>query len=245
MDLATDSSDPPRRTCSPEVSTRPNPFDDSDVASRKRRRTSLSGSPARSIDGSDPLHHDIGSTDSPSADDETDNAMNIDNRPPTPKTPEQQTLSAHQVPDPPSSKVTINLRRNTQTSGSVPKSPAVPSVTLDAESTEQQDTRRDSVHAELGTMQADSRGSPSSSLSSGSPAVELVTIPDDDDDNLFGAPVEDITLDGQDRYLPDPTDKFPYHEPHEFRHDTVMRLVQYLSQSALLPKPLSCGKLCT
>lgn len=231
MDLTTDSSDPPRRTSSPEVSTRPNPFDDSDVASRKRRRTSLSGSPSRSVDGSDPLRHDIEPTDTPSVDDEaSDNAMNIDNRPMTPKTPEQQTASAHHVQDPPSSKVTINLRKNTQANSSLPDSPSIPIATFDVDSINQQDTPGDEAVA----MQADSRGSPSSSLSSGSPPVELVTVTDNDDDNLFDAPVEDITLGEQGRHFPDPMDRFPYHEAQEQHLDTLMRLVQYLTQSMLI-----------
>lgn len=240
MDLKTDSSDPPRRTTSPEVSTRPNPFDDSDVASRKRRRTSLSGSPSRSVNGSDPLRHALEPTDSPSVDDEaSDGAMNIDNRPMAPKTPEQQTASGHQNQDPPSSKMTINLRKITEADGSLPDSPSasVPMATVDVDNSNQQDTHNGPTFADMGPIDAES--SPPSSLSSGSPPVELVTIPDNDDDNIFDAPVEDITLGGQERYYPDPTDRFPYHDMHEHRLDTVIRLVQYIAQSTSLPSHLS------
>lgn len=241
MDLKTDSSDPPRRTTSPEVSTRPNPFDDSDVASRKRRRTSLSGSPTRSVDGSDPLRHALEPTKSPSVDDEaSDGAMNIDNRSTTPKTPEQQTASGHQNQDPSSSKMTINLRKTAQADGALPDSPSaasVPMAPVDVDNDNQQDTQNGPTFADMGPIDVGS--SPPSSLSSGSPPVELVTVPDNGNNNIFDAPVEDITLGGQDRYFPDPTDRFPYHDVHEHRLDTVIRLCQYIAQSMSFPRHLS------
>ena len=232
MDFTTNALvDSSRRTASPEVSTRPNPFDDSEVASRKRRRTSLSGSPSRSVDGSDPLRHDMeASTDNPNVDEaSSDNAMSIDNRPATPQTPENQTMSDANVQEPPSSKVTINLRRTTQADNPPSPSPSLQTTTLNGGSIDSQHMTQ--AQAETVVMKADSRSSRSSSLSSGSPPIELVTALDNEDDNVLDTPVESISLDGTHLYMLDPIENFPYHEVHEHRQDTVLRLVQYITQS--------------
>ncbi|KAK7213608.1 hypothetical protein V2G26_020786 [Clonostachys chloroleuca] len=82
MDQAGDSPDPLQRAGSSEPSsTRPNPFDDSDIASRKRRRTSQSGSPSRSVDGTDAELDNASSGNSATLDGDheaTSNLMNLE-----------------------------------------------------------------------------------------------------------------------------------------------------------------------
>lgn len=172
----------------------------------------------------------------PSVEDEaSDNAMNIDNRPTTPQTPEQQLIPEQHSPEPPSSRVTINLRKTPRDDSAIPLSPSVPAASFEAEEQNQHMTGTNPSSNEIGQVETGSRGSPSSTLSSRSPPVELVAIQDSEDDMSLGPPIEEVSMDGRDQYLMDPTDEFPYHEPHEHRYETVQRLVQYIAQSMFLP----------
>lgn len=236
MDSTTEPPNPPHHTNSPEAnSTRPNPFDDSDVASRKRRRTSLSGSPARSLGGSHSPRDEPTSITPPNADDDTsDNAMNIDNQPTAPKTPERRSNSRRSTPNPPSSKVTINLRNNNPDGNVDSPSPSVPTGSLESNATAQQEATSFEPRVVVDSLPTASQSSRStSSLSSGSPPVELVTVPDTDneDDILVVDPIDGVQAVGREQNVLDPTENFPYHEAHEHRSDTVQRLVHYISQS--------------
>ncbi|KAK3295943.1 uncharacterized protein B0H64DRAFT_417531 [Chaetomium fimeti] len=97
-----------RAVSSEPCSTRPNPFEDNDLSSRKRRRTSLaSDSRSRSVET-------IGSSPSPpvaatsAIELRSDSAMKIDSDLAIPATPERQQPAAEPASEPRSSRVTIN-----------------------------------------------------------------------------------------------------------------------------------------
>ncbi|CAH0043178.1 unnamed protein product [Clonostachys solani] len=225
MDQAGDSPDPLQRAGSSEPSsTRPNPFDDSDIASRKRRRTSQSGSPSRSVDGTDAELDNASSGNSATLDGDheaTSNIMNVDGE------MVNSTMSSQQ-PDPPSlpsstseptsSKVTINLRSPPQEQDhNILPSPSNPiSYSKDG----------------VGHEADDSPGpAKSNSSKSASPPMELVQIPDAEDDVLAGRSIDEVTIIGQTAIAIDPTDQFPYHDSQEYRYETIQRLVHYIATS--------------
>lgn len=223
MDPATESADPPQRASSSEPSsTRPNPFDDSYIASRKRRRTS------RSVDSPNQLSDNSSPSATLDGDDRqlSDTAVKMDSDPATPKTPERRSSSAATPPDPPSSRVTINLRndRVDDTTTPSPSSRLKPSEA----GTDDQNAADRAVELEVDLVSGEPRGSRSSTSDSGSPPVELVHELDDEDIDL-GTPVEDVSIVGQDRYLDDPIERFPYKDSQEHLFETVQRLVNYIS----------------
>ncbi|KAJ6444692.1 ubiquitin C-terminal hydrolase [Purpureocillium lavendulum] len=75
----------PEEESSPELSsTRPNPFDDGDGSSRKRRRTSASGSPTASLDTVNPVHDDSSSTTLEGDQSRSGSTMAVDEKPAVP-----------------------------------------------------------------------------------------------------------------------------------------------------------------
>ncbi|KAK3375132.1 hypothetical protein B0H63DRAFT_268265 [Podospora didyma] len=234
-----------RAASSEPCSTRPNPFDDSDISSRKRRRTSLSGaSRSRSVDtvNSSPDSLVAGGLGSEA---KSDSAMKIDPEPATPTTPEQQQQQQqqtqppqpHPAPGPRSSRVTINVRTPSRPLlEAIPSSPPSPSPQgpasaplppADAAKLSLEDSEVDMSREEDTIV-----GTPvSSGSSSGSPPVEIVSVqpPDFEDDDIDAIP-QDVTLGDDDYRLPleDPTGAFPYHDITETYPDTVARLTQYL-----------------
>ncbi|PHH89689.1 hypothetical protein CDD83_5495 [Cordyceps sp. RAO-2017] len=213
----------------PAVVTRPNPFDDSDLSSRKRRRTSLSGSPAASLE----FANDASALAGPDAQGPVPaTAMNVDGSSERPKTPDPPASPV----DPPSSKVTINLRRRTDSASptatlvssvSQPDAkPSLPASAVPADGAEASDTAMANA-ADPGSK------SPRSSPLSTSPPIELINVPevDDRDDDNMNYTTDDLAEDtvAGSLHIADPTSHFPYNEPDESLCDTVQRLTQYLS----------------
>ncbi|PHH77273.1 hypothetical protein CDD80_755 [Ophiocordyceps camponoti-rufipedis] len=202
--------------------TRPNPFDDGDISSRKRRRTSVSGSPAASLEPATSMHDGSGLAGSVSND-----AMTIDKSPQEPRTPDQGHANDEPVVEPPSSKVTINLRRRNGSAS--PTSVVLSSLShpdaasSSSASTAAEDAPMENVH------DPGCASRPSSSLSA-TPPIEIVTESDG------GAPVHDgISLANADHLAQpnllviDPTLQFPYMENGETLSDTLQRLTHYLT----------------
>ena len=219
--------------------TRPNPFDDTDISSRKRRRTSVPGSPAASLDPSSPV--DDGSSSTTLDVDQTvsASAMNVDGSPDAPRTPEQSPSRDGTPAQPPSSRVTINLRKRRDSASpsaahfsSVPHSGAASSAreTSDlSENAEAPGEAMDRAHRNISP-------SPKSSSLSASPPVELVNLTEDDedegnDDMAFSATGLEAEIVGEHLLHMDPTLQFPYAEPEESLCDTLQRLTQYFSTS--------------
>ncbi|KAF6837892.1 ubiquitin carboxyl-terminal hydrolase [Colletotrichum plurivorum] len=235
MDQPTVSSEAPVRAVSSEPSsTRPNPFTEGDDASRKRRRTSISGgSRSRSVEST---RSGLDTSSSPAvdllADDQNtqDSAMKIDTGPSTPQTPELHSTAREPPTEPPSSRVTINLRHAVQPDpSSSPISPTPqalpnrPTDSLDAVKKSVEDSDEvDMVQAPIEITDTP----PSTSSSIQSTEVEVVAIPDDDEDAPFDDEVSIIPEDGASL---DPILDFPYRETHESLPATVSKLINYFS----------------
>lgn len=243
MDQASRSPESRDRAVSAEpCSTRPNPFDDGD-SSRKRRRTSLSGSRSLSVDTvkspSDdptcsPTHTD--SLAQPHA------TATMDTDPSTPQTPEpSQPADAGCPTEPASSRVTINLR-NTNTSSPASPTPQKPGSTF----IDGPDGRGDEVKLSVENPECEMKSpalpnggqvpispmpvSIGSALSdSGSPDVEVIDVPDDDDDIAIGDGEPEVSIISEARRArQDPTLEFPYNDGEPLV-ETVSRLVHYIS----------------
>jgi ubiquitin carboxyl-terminal hydrolase 34 len=144
----------------------------------------------------------------------------------TPKTPESSSSPSDPITNPPSSKVTINLRKNTDAGVSEamsrPLSPC-PEREQEADSVEFLEATlarslEEAIHKQSGSFSSTSR----------SPPIELVQIPEDEDAELEAA-VEEVSPVGHHLYALDPTDQFPYNDPQEHLYETVNRLSQYIS----------------
>ncbi|KAL0931794.1 ubiquitin carboxyl-terminal hydrolase [Colletotrichum truncatum] len=242
MDQPTGSSEATERAVSSEPSsTRPNPFTEGDDASRKRRRTSMSGgSRSRSVESTRP---GLDNSSSPATDtlaedlNTQESAMKIDTGPSTPQTPELQSTTLEPPIEPPSSRVTINLRNAAQLapSSSSPTSPTP--RTLSSQPTDPSEGVKKSVEdlEEVDMIQAPieiTDTPPSTSSSMQSPEVEVVAIPDDDQDAPFD---DEVSIIREDTSPLDPTADFPYHEPNEPLQETVSKLINYLSPPQVPP----------
>ncbi|KAI1375060.1 hypothetical protein F4677DRAFT_424497 [Hypoxylon crocopeplum] len=215
MDQDSRSPEPRERAVSSEpCSTRPNPFDDSDRSSRKRRRTSISGSRSASVDTL-PSRDDVaGLADS--------NIMRVD----TPEAPPPSTPARSEpTTEPVSSKVTINLR-NADSLDDTPPSPSSPTPAC---------SRKDSIkisveESEVTMIQAPPAEDVSSSASEiDSPEAPTVSI---EDDLAFYDADPNITLlaDGRAAQFSAAMLDFPYHTEGEPYHETVARLSEYFRQ---------------
>ncbi|KAH8686753.1 hypothetical protein BGZ61DRAFT_45221 [Ilyonectria robusta] len=238
MDLVSRPLDHPDRADSAEPSsTRPNPFDDGDISSRKRRRTSLSGSPGASHDTVNPINESSRSSTlegEPLLSDDAP-AAKIHQEPITPQTPEQRCVSQEPATEPSSSMVTINLR-NAPLRDEASSSPVSPSPsTKDPANSAAPSARADNVKSSVEDPEVDmaaptqSLDTPqSSSSSSGSPPIEIITVPSDED-MPSGPQSVDLTMSGEDLVLIDPVQDFPFNDPEESLVETVHRLTQYFS----------------
>ncbi|KAK0669513.1 putative ubiquitin carboxyl-terminal hydrolase [Cercophora samala] len=231
-----------RAVSSEPCSTRPNPFDDSDISSRKRRRTSLnSASRSRSVDTI------ISSPSSPAAGEvppsapKGDSAMKVDSDPTIstiPTTPEQKPLDLDA--EPPSAltsrHVTINVRTPSRLPGASPDSPLSPSLRAATPASPTNVVKLSIEDSELDMAQEDAAlDTPVSSASEhSSPPVEVIAIPPDDDDDDFedGGSIAILDSDEQESIhmdlLPDPSPNFPFREDHDSWPDAVTRVANYL-----------------
>ena len=237
-----------RAVSSEPCSTRPNPFDDSDLSSRKRRRTSLASDSrsrsAETLDYSPSSPHER----TPPPELGGDSAMKIDSEPTIPSTPEpQQQSDLEPASGPRSSRVTINVRTPSHPLDVIPSSapsPSPTSATPPPATTPPADGGVDEQGAVTANGAAVDIPVPSRS-DSGSPPIEIISVGAED-----GADFEDdeaITmLDESGRSLVyDPTVSFPFHDTTESFLETVIRLLQYLPTRKCSPinpgrSPLTC-----
>lgn len=216
MDPATSTSDsPPQRAPSSEpASTRPNPFDDGDVAARKRRRTSGSG---------DSLNQSRINDDEPAS----DQVITMDRQASTPRTPEEPSSDDSQRIEPPSnSKVTINLRKALSAHHEGPSPPPLPER-IDP-SLRSCVTADEAASIEVDSVRDHGRFTPPTGSSS--PPIELVQDREDDDLDIQNT-IEDISLGGHGVDLSDKILAFPYKESAEHPYETVERLIAFISSS--------------
>ncbi|KAK3357400.1 hypothetical protein B0T25DRAFT_452553 [Lasiosphaeria hispida] len=247
-----------RAVSSEPCSTRPNPFDDSEISSsRKRRRTSLNGdSRSRSVETVNSSQNSLALGDlAPEA--RSDSAMKIDTDPTTPTTPEPQLLPSTLPPSGPrSSRVTINVRTPSRPLEVIPSSPPSPSPSpspsppngpppvLDTASTA--DTA-DAVHisveeAELDISKDDAVvDTPVSSVSDdSSPPVEIISVQPGDDTDFDSGDPEAAILGGFPRpILQDPTTDLPFHDVAETFPDTIARITSYFPTHEMVSRNLS------
>ncbi|TDZ36401.1 Ubiquitin carboxyl-terminal hydrolase 34 [Colletotrichum spinosum] len=165
--------------------------------------------------------------------------MKIDTGPSTPQTPELQSTAREPPAEPPSSRVTINLRNAAQSDNSSSPVSPTPQALL-AQSKEARDGVKKSVEQldEVDMVQAPieiTDTPPSTSSSVQSPDVEVIAVPDDDQDADFDDEVSmirdhGIRLDAAAEI--DPTSEFPYHEMTDSFQTTVAKLVTYFSNQA-------------
>ncbi|KAK4190072.1 ubiquitin carboxyl-terminal hydrolase 34 [Podospora australis] len=241
-----------RAVSSEPCSTRPNPFDDSDVSARKRRRTSLnSGSRSRSIDSetetltSSPRSSTLGERSSPEI--RTNGSdMKIDSDPTVPTTPEQHPLDKEPRSEQRSSRVTINVRTPSRPPPLqvIPSSPSSPSLesSTPAAASPRNDTKVSMEESEVEMAQGDTVvDTPVSSASGGSssPPVEIVAVQPDDSDTFDEC--EAITiLDDEDQDIGvDPSRAFPFVDHTEPWHEAISRLALYLPTHNQVPRQVS------
>ncbi|KAJ4021650.1 hypothetical protein NW752_004658 [Fusarium irregulare] len=243
MDPTSRSPDLPDRSASAEASsTRPNPFDDSDISSRKRRRTSLSGSPANSLDTVNPIRDSSSSTTL-----DTDSVLprpsvaDPPSNPVAPGTPDSGSPIYERPAEPPSSMVTINLRNVTQVySSSVSPSPntvvqpaAIGNAT-DAANEQVQESVEDSEVDMVPAPQGHDITRPNSPQSA-SPPIEVIPV-QSDEDMLSDQHSAGLSIIEDDPTMTDPIHDFPFNEPGETMEGMVVRLTNYLgTQSSIDP----------
>lgn len=219
-----------RAVSSEPCSTRPNPFDDGDISSRKRRRTSLSGaSRSRSIDSSASSQSEqLTSTDDVSLG--TDSAtMKDDTKPVTPQTPERKPPPSQ--PTPKSSRVTINVRTPSRPLETIPSSPPVsekeleqgPSVDMMLD--DEVKISVEETEVEMTTNDAPDPNLASSGSETSSPPVEVITIEEDEGPDYESTQPQVTLLHG----VQDPTTEFPFHDAAESLADTVSRLMSFMT----------------
>ena len=225
-----------RAVSSEPCQTRPNPFDDSDLSSRKRRRTSLaSDSRSRSAETLDSSPSSPPERTPPPPELACDSAMKIDTEPTIPSTPEPRHPDIEPTSEVRSSRVTINVRTPSHSLDAIPSSAPSPSpagvatpppaATLPADAVEASIEEDQDVAAVNG---AAANVPPSSRSDSGSPPIEVIS--EGAEDGIDFEDDEAITmLDESGRSLGyDPTVSFPFHDSTESFLETVIRLLQYL-----------------
>jgi ubiquitin carboxyl-terminal hydrolase 34 len=212
---------------------RPNPFDDADASSRKRRRTSPTDSPSAHDEatGSD-LQQAI------FANEETghraaDSVMRAGSRVHTPQPPLQQPRSSDSPTEAAaSSRVTLNLRNPTASKASSRlTTPESLSSHTDA-TISISDSVNDIAHHRPSHREhfaADDRGTSTPSSRTKSPPVELVPTQEDDAMVDFDADADAVEVAGVQHLIGDPMRSFPYHDGQEDLANTVNRLYQFLS----------------
>jgi ubiquitin carboxyl-terminal hydrolase 34 len=236
MDQASRSSEPPESAATSEpCSTRPNPFED-DLSSRKRRRTSMSGSRSISVDSARSVRDLSSSTTVDMAEQpmQDPSSMKLETEPPSaPKTPDLQSATAELPSEPSSSKVTINLRHKNPPPVAQPLSSLGNTATAERDPEQGPDDVKTSVEdpeIEMGSAPLPTAVTPQSSSSDmGSPDIEVIAIPDDDEEVDFVD--SEVSIIGEGNLTLDPTENFPYHDAHrgESLADTANRLREYMS----------------
>ncbi|PTB67813.1 hypothetical protein BBK36DRAFT_1193875 [Trichoderma citrinoviride] len=236
MSLVPAMSDFAGPKASPEPSsTRLNPFDDSDISSRKRRRTSVSasGSPSASVEtavymsdsSSSPYYTTVNAMPPP-----LDGTVKPSPDSNEPRTPPPTVDSPTIPPDPPlSNRVTINLRNpSSRASTASPTRPArepflySPSADKAKKSVEEADPPSD---ADLETPPPAWRASlspPTEDLFPGDQDMPDETAIEPKSDRPSPEAGSDATP------LVDPTTRFPYHESDKPLSETASRLRQFL-----------------
>ncbi|KAL6860930.1 hypothetical protein J3F83DRAFT_768673 [Trichoderma novae-zelandiae] len=235
MSLVPAMSDFAGPKASPEPSsTRLNPFDDSDVSSRKRRRTSVSasGSPSASVEtgvylsdsSSSPYYTTVNAmppldgTVKPSPDSNE------------PRTPPQTVDSPTIPPEPPlSNRVTINLRN--QSSRASTASPTRPAREPFVHSPSADKAKKSVEDAEPASDAGPETPPPGWRASLSPPTEDL--FPGDQempDETAIEPKSERPSPESASNATPlvDPTTRFPYHEPDKPLLETVNRLRQFL-----------------
>lgn len=234
---------PPRQPSSEPASTRLNPFDDADSASRKRRRTSgsvdIPTDPASDDVYQDQQRRETDLSAPPRTPDRLPSSPTATKR--IPHTPSRSTssdgLRDRRPPDPQSSsKVTINLRtparEPTMVSGSESELPGSPQSqgSIDAHAEDDVSLVPNQPPDVVDLVHSDRQSSPSS-IDSASPPVELIQDPDDDEDINLDESQDAVALPDSFHYSFDPSDRFPYHDSQEALYETADRLVNYLGGS--------------
>ncbi|RGP70724.1 hypothetical protein FSPOR_3743 [Fusarium sporotrichioides] len=250
MDPASKSPDLPDRAASAEASsTRPNPFDDSDISSRKRRRTSLSGSPANSLDAVNPIRDSSSSItlDTDPILPQSDSAADSPTNPLASKTPESGSHMCDPATEPPSSMVTLNLRNATQKdSSSLPSSPtaaAQPAMTENATDAVNDNVQESVEDSEVDMSQApqDNDISRPSSSQSATPPIEVISIISDED-MMSDYQSASLSVVESDLVAIDPVHEFPFNEPNESLEGMTARLANYLGTHQYLEYTGNVGR---
>ncbi|EXK37593.1 hypothetical protein FOXG_09439 [Fusarium oxysporum f. sp. lycopersici 4287] len=242
MDPASRSPALPDRAASAEASsTRPNPFDDGNISSRKRQRTSLSGSPTNSHSTVNPGHD---SSRSATLDTEPDlprpGSTAVDSHPDSvaPNTSDPGSPVCDPLTEPPSSMATLNLRNAPENDST--SSPPPPNVAqlVAAETTACgfKDQVKESVEdAEVAMVPPPQNlDTPRSSFShSASPPIEVITVQSDDDMASDRQSIG-VSIVDDDSVMVDPINEFPFREPTETLEGMVVRLSNYIeTQSSI------------
>ncbi|KAH7221013.1 hypothetical protein BKA60DRAFT_48685 [Fusarium oxysporum] len=242
MDPASRSPALPDRAASAEASsTRPNPFDDGNISSRKRQRTSLSGSPTNSHSTVNPGHD---SSRSATLDTEPDlprpGSTAVDSHPDSvaPNTSDPVSPVCDPLTEPPSSMATLNLRNAPENDST--SSPPPPNVAqlVAAETTASgfKDQVKESVEdAEVAMVPPPQNlDTPRSSFShSASPPIEVITVQSDDDMASDRQSIG-VSIVDDDSVMVDPINEFPFREPTETLEGMVVRLSNYIeTQSSI------------
>uniref|UniRef100_A0A0D2XZK8 USP domain-containing protein n=1 Tax=Fusarium oxysporum (strain Fo5176) TaxID=660025 RepID=A0A0D2XZK8_FUSOF len=236
MDPASRSPALPDRAASAEASsTRPNPFDDGNISSRKRQRTSLSGSPTNSHSTVNPGHD---SSRSATLDTEPDlprpGSTAVDSHPDSvaPNTSDPGSPVCDPLTEPPSSMATLNLRNAPENDST--SSPPPPNVAqlVAAETTACgfKDQVKESVEdAEVAMVPPPQNlDTPRSSFShSASPPIEVITVQSDDDMASDRQSIG-VSIVDDDSVMVDPINEFPFREPTETLEGMVVRLSNYI-----------------
>ncbi|KAF5245444.1 hypothetical protein FANTH_7352 [Fusarium anthophilum] len=243
MDPASRSPALPDRAASAEASsTRPNPFDDSNISSRKRQRTSLSGSPTNSHSTLNPGHD---SSRSATLDTEPvlprPGSTTAYSQPDSvaPKTSDTGSPVCDPLTEPPSSMATLNLRNapeNDSTSSPPPPPNVAQSVAAETTDDALKDQVKESVEdAEVAMVPPPQNlGTPRSSFShSASPPIEVITVQSDDDMASDRQSIG-VSIVDDDSVMIDPINEFPFREPTETLEGMLVRLCNYIeTQSSI------------
>jgi ubiquitin carboxyl-terminal hydrolase 34 len=207
-----------RALSSEPSSTRPNPFDDDDnLSARKRRRTSLSGSRSTSVETT--LSQDIITIAAAAS---GIHPMKVDT--PEPTLPSTPARSEHPA-EPVSSKVTINLR-NVDLEAT-PTSPTSPTPSRQRAGRVRASVEADEV--DMGpTRSVEDALSPSSVFDSSEAAV--VVIDDMDDDDVQFSTTTELLPAFPRTELSSIVSRFPWGGVGESPQDTVSRLSNFFRQ---------------
>ncbi|KAM0500264.1 hypothetical protein ACHAPB_005607 [Verticillium nonalfalfae] len=221
MDQPTLSSDAPDRAASSEPGpTRLNPFDEGPLSSRKRRRTSHSGSPSLSAESpaSDQHMTSSGTIDQGDHLGQVDHAyaMRVDTASAEPRTPERQSSGAGPLSEPPSSRVTTINLRNQPHSDISSSSPVSPHPGHDIQ-------QLDDLHGQLDGSADDAEI-----------ARNRIPLPAEADNTSTSSAASTASLDAETGIgdFANPIFNFPFHDHAEPLPAAVSRLVQYFQTAS-------------